>query len=154
MGTRQGILGADGRRPLPAVTNGLSARGDARTALFNWLYARRHGGAFILRIEDPDGERSSWHKVAGIVDGLRWLGLDWDEGPDVGGPHAPYFQSHRLDKYKAAAEALVASGHAYIDDEAIRFNVPEGRTSFTDVVHGPIDFEHIEKFVIWVRGKG
>jgi glutamyl-tRNA synthetase len=124
--------------------------GGARTALFNWLYARRHGGAFILRIEDTDAERSSWDMVAGIVDGLRWLGLDWDEGPDVGGPHAPYFQSQRLDKYRAAAEALVASGHAYIDDGAIRFNVPEGRTSFTDLVHGPIDFdnEHIEKFVI------
>jgi glutamyl-tRNA synthetase len=124
--------------------------GGARTALFNWLLARRHGGAFILRIEDTDAERSSWDMVAGIVDGLRWLGLDWDEGPDVGGPHAPYFQSQRLDKYRAAAEALVASGHAYIDDGAIRFNVPEGRTSFTDLVHGPIDFdnEHIEKFVV------
>jgi glutamyl-tRNA synthetase len=124
--------------------------GGARTALFNWLYARRHGGAFILRIEDTDAERSSWDMVSGIVEGLRWLGLDWDEGPDVGGPHAPYFQSQRLDKYRAAAEGLVASGHAYIDDGAIRFNVPEGRTSFTDLVHGPIDFdnEHIEKFVI------
>ena len=124
--------------------------GGARTALFNWLYARRHGGAFVLRIEDTDAERSSWDMVSGIVEGLRWLGLDWDEGPDVGGPHAPYFQSQRLDKYRAAAEGLVASGHAYIDDGAIRFNVPEGRTSFTDLVHGPIDFdnEHIEKFVI------
>jgi glutamyl-tRNA synthetase len=124
--------------------------GGARTALFNWLYARRHGGAFILRIEDTDAERSSWDMVSGIVEGLRWLGLDWDEGPDVGGPHAPYFQSQRLDKYRAAAEGLVASGHAYLDDGAIRFNVPEGRTSFTDLVHGPIDFdnEHIEKFVI------
>jgi glutamyl-tRNA synthetase len=124
--------------------------GGARTALFNWLYARRHGGAFVLRIEDTDAERSSWDMVSGIVDGLRWLGLDWDEGPDVGGPHAPYFQSRRLDKYRAAAEGLVASGHAYIDDGAIRFNVPEGRTSFTDLVHSPIEFnnEHIEKFVI------
>jgi glutamyl-tRNA synthetase len=124
--------------------------GGARTALFNWLCARRHGGAFVLRIEDTDAERSSWDMVSGIVDGLRWLGLDWDEGPDVGGPHAPYFQSQRLDKYGAAAEALVASGHAYKDEGAIRFNVPDGRTSFTDLVHGPIDFdnEHIEKFVI------
>jgi glutamyl-tRNA synthetase len=87
--------------------------GGARTALFNWLYARRHGGAFVLRIEDTDAERSSWEMVSGIVDGLRWLGLDWDEGPDVGGPHAPYFQSQRLETYRAFAAQLVAAGHAY-----------------------------------------
>jgi glutamyl-tRNA synthetase len=87
--------------------------GGARTALFNWLYARRLGGTFVLRIEDTDAERSSWDMVAGIVDGLRWLGLDWDEGPDIGGPHAPYFQSERLEKYRAMAAQLVAGGHAY-----------------------------------------
>ena len=87
--------------------------GGARTALFNWLYARRQGGTFVLRIEDTDAERSSWDMVAGIVDGLRWLGLDWDEGPDIGGPHAPYFQSQRLDRYRAFAERLVAEGRAY-----------------------------------------
>jgi glutamyl-tRNA synthetase len=87
--------------------------GGARTALFNWLYARRHGGVFVLRIEDTDVERSSWDMVQGIVDGLRWLGLDWDEGPDVGGPHAPYFQSARLQKYRDAAERLVTEGHGY-----------------------------------------
>jgi glutamyl-tRNA synthetase len=87
--------------------------GGARTALFNWLYARREGGTFVLRIEDTDAERSSWEMVAGIVDGLRWLGLDWDEGPDVGGPHAPYFQSERIDGYRARAERLVQEGRAY-----------------------------------------
>jgi glutamyl-tRNA synthetase len=87
--------------------------GGARTALFNWLYARRHGGTFILRIEDTDAERSSWEMVDGIVEGLRWLGLDWDEGPDVGGPHAPYFQSERLDRYHALAERLVDQRQAY-----------------------------------------
>ena len=87
--------------------------GGARTALFNWLFARRQGGTFVLRIEDTDAERSSWEMVTGIVEGLRWLGLDWDEGPDVGGPHAPYFQSQRLDKHRAMAERLVADGHAY-----------------------------------------
>ena len=87
--------------------------GGARTALFNWLYARRHHGTFVLRIEDTDTERSSWDMVAGIVDGLRWLGLDWDEGPDTGGPHEPYFQSQRLAKYRAAAADLVERGHAY-----------------------------------------
>ena len=87
--------------------------GGARTALFNWLYARRHGGSFVLRIEDTDTERSSWEMVAGIVDGLRWLGLDWDEGPDVGGPHAPYFQSQRVDRARRLAERLVSAGRAY-----------------------------------------
>jgi glutamyl-tRNA synthetase len=87
--------------------------GGARTALFNWLFARRHGGTFVLRIEDTDAERSSWEMVAGIVDGLRWLGLDWDEGPDVGGPHAPYFQSQRLERYRSYGHGLVREGHAY-----------------------------------------
>ncbi len=79
--------------------------GGARTALFNWLFARRHGGVFVLRIEDTDVERSSAEMVEGILDGLRWLGLDWDEGPKIGGPHAPYFQSERLDRYRATARA-------------------------------------------------
>ena len=87
--------------------------GGARTALFNWLYARRHGGTFVLRIEDTDAERSSWDMVTGIVDGLRWLGLDWDEGPDIGGPHVPYFQSERLDQYRAMARRLVEEGRGY-----------------------------------------
>ena len=124
--------------------------GGARTALFNWLFARRHGGTFVLRIEDTDPTRSSWDMVAGIVDGLRWLGLDWDEGPDVGGPHAPYFQSQRFDKYRAHAQALVSEGKAYEDEGAIRFKVPPGQTAFEDLVHGPVKFEneHIENFVI------
>jgi glutamyl-tRNA synthetase len=87
--------------------------GGARTALFNWLYARRHGGVFVLRIEDTDVERSSTDMVEGILDGLRWLGLDWDEGPKIGGTYGPYFQSERLDAYRAMAERLVAAGHAY-----------------------------------------
>jgi glutamyl-tRNA synthetase len=87
--------------------------GGARTALFNWLFARGRRGTFVLRIEDTDTERSSWEMVSGIVEGLRWLGLDWDEGPDVGGPHAPYFQSQRVEKYRAMAERLVAQGRAY-----------------------------------------
>lgn len=87
--------------------------GGARTALFNWLHARRHGGKFVLRIEDTDVERSSADMVDGILAGLRWLGLDWDEGPQVGGPFGPYFQSARADRYRAMAERLVATGHAY-----------------------------------------
>ena len=87
--------------------------GGARTALFNWLYARRAGGTFILRIEDTDAERSSSDMVTGILDGLRWLGVDWDEGPEVGGPHSPYFQSQRIEQYLAAVTGLLESGRAY-----------------------------------------
>jgi glutamyl-tRNA synthetase len=87
--------------------------GGARTALFNWLFARRTGGVFVLRIEDTDLERSSQDMVEGILDGLRWLGLDWNEGPGIGGEFGPYFQSERLDRHRAMAEQLVASGHAY-----------------------------------------
>ena len=124
--------------------------GGARTALFNWLYARRHGGTFILRIEDTDVERSQAEMVTGILDGLRWLGIDWDEGPEVGGPHAPYYQSQRLERYRAAARQLLDSCQAFEDGGAIRFKVPPGKTTFADSVHGPIEFdnEHIESFVI------
>jgi len=87
--------------------------GGARTALFNWLYARRHGGTFVLRIEDTDVERSSEEMVEGILDGLRWLGLEWDEGPHVGGPYGPYFQSERLERYHVMAERLVTDDQAY-----------------------------------------
>jgi glutamyl-tRNA synthetase len=87
--------------------------GGARTALFNWLFARRQGGVFILRIEDTDVERSSPEMVDGILEAMKWLGLDWDEGPEVGGPHQPYFQSGRLERYRAMAEQLVRDGHAY-----------------------------------------
>ncbi len=87
--------------------------GGARTALFNWLWARRTGGVFILRIEDTDRERSTQEAVHAILDGLRWLGLDWDEGPGVGGPHGPYFQTERLALYKSYAEKLIAQGKAY-----------------------------------------
>src|ERR1043165_1322007 len=99
--------------------------GGARTALFNWLYARRHGGTFVLRIEDTDVERSSADMVTGILEGLRWLGLTWDEGPEVGGPHGPYFQSQRLDRYRTVAQQLVDAGHAYRDEGAIRFKPRE-----------------------------
>jgi glutamyl-tRNA synthetase len=124
--------------------------GGARTALFNWLFARHHGGTFILRIEDTDVQRSSWEMVSGILDGLTWLGIDWDEGPEIGGPHAPYFQSERLERYRAAARELLASGLAFEDEGAVRFRVPPGKTVFADSVHGPIEFdnEHIESFVI------
>lgn len=89
--------------------------GGVRTALFNWLLARHHGGQFLLRIDDTDQQRHVEDAVARILDGFRWLGMDWDEGPEVGGPHGPYFQSQRADRYKAAADRLAASGHVYRD---------------------------------------
>jgi nondiscriminating glutamyl-tRNA synthetase len=89
--------------------------GGVRTALFNWLLARHHGGQFLLRIDDTDQQRHVEDAIALILDGFRWMGLDWDEGPEVGGPHAPYYQSMRRDRYTKAAEALVASGHVYRD---------------------------------------
>ncbi len=87
--------------------------GNMRTALFNWLFARHHGGKFIVRIEDTDTDREVPGAVDAILDGLRWLGLDWDEGPKVGGDYEPYFQSERLELYHEVAEELVKKGAAY-----------------------------------------
>ncbi len=92
---------------------GLLHVGNARTAIFNWLHARRHGGTFILRSDDTDRERSSQESQDAILASLRWLGIDWDEGVEVGGPHRTYRQSERLDRYTEAAEAMLAAGHAY-----------------------------------------
>jgi len=89
--------------------------GGVRTARFNWLFARQRGGQFILRIDDTDAERNIDHALEPILAGLTWLGIDWDEGPGVGGPHAPYYQSQRAAGHKAAAATLLASGHAYRD---------------------------------------
>jgi glutamyl-tRNA synthetase len=87
--------------------------GSARTALFNWLFARHHGGKFIVRVEDTDRARYNPEAVPDLVASLRWLGLDWDEGPEVGGPFGPYYQSERLDLYHAYATRLVEQGQAY-----------------------------------------
>ena len=81
--------------------------GNIRTAMFNWLMARHEGGQLVLRIEDTDVARKVAGAVEAIMDGLKWLGLDWDEGPDVGGDYGPYYQSQRLHLYRAAAERLV-----------------------------------------------
>ena len=90
--------------------------GNVRSALFNWLFARHNGGTFIVRIDDTDVERSEAVHLVDIVAGLRWLGLDWDEGVDVGGPHGTYKQSDRFDRYREVAMSLVDSGHAYFDN--------------------------------------
>lgn len=89
--------------------------GGVRTALFNWLFARQHGGQFLLRVDDTDQQRNVDAALAPILHGFRWLGLDWDEGPEVGGPHAPYYQSQRSELYRRAAEELLARGAAYRD---------------------------------------
>jgi glutamyl-tRNA synthetase len=146
--------------------------GGARTALFSWAYARRHGGVFLLRVEDTDLERSTEQSVQAILDGMKWLGLDWNEGP--------FFQMKRLERYKQVAEQLIAAGHAYRDympkeeldklreqqlargekprydraigqkyrgngPAAIRFKTPqEGSVAWNDLVKGPIEFPNAE----------
>uniref|UniRef100_A0A7C4CAD1 Glutamate--tRNA ligase n=1 Tax=candidate division WOR-3 bacterium TaxID=2052148 RepID=A0A7C4CAD1_UNCW3 len=101
-------------RVAPSPTGALHV-GLVRTALYNWLFARRHGGRFVLRIDDTDVGRNMAEVLQPILDGLRWLGLDWDEGPGRDGPHAPYFQSQRAALYEAAVERLLHTGHAYWD---------------------------------------
>jgi glutamyl-tRNA synthetase len=113
----------------PAPSGSLHV-GNARTALFNWLFARHHGGAFILRIEDTDRSRVSEEYIHRVMDVVRWLGLDWDESIDVGGPYAPYRQSERLDRYREAAETLLFGGFAfrcYCTPEEIRARRDEAR---------------------------
>jgi glutamyl-tRNA synthetase len=89
--------------------------GNARTALFNWLFARHHGGKFVLRIADTDAKRATEENFRAVLEDFRWLGLSWDEGPEVGGPHGPYRQSERFDLYRSYAEKLVEGGFAYYD---------------------------------------
>src|SRR5437870_10060104 len=96
----------------PAPSGSLHV-GNARTALFNWLFARHHGGTFILRVEDTDRTRVSEEYIGRVMDVLRWLGLDWDEGPDVGGPYAPYRQTQRMDRYREAGEKMLFAGLAF-----------------------------------------
>src|SRR5580693_7868811 len=95
--------------------------GGARTALFNWLYARHSGGTFILRVEDTDKARNTAEATQAIYDGLRWLGLDWDEGPGAGGEYGPYFQSEREAIYLRRLEQLQTAGFLYEEGGAIRF---------------------------------
>ncbi len=116
--------------------------GGARTALFNWLYARHVGGQFLLRIEDTDRERSSEAHTTVIIDGLTWLGLDWDE--------ELVFQGAGVARHQALADRLLAEGKAYMDEGAIRFKVPPGEIAWDDAVHGRISFqgEDLKDFII------
>src|SRR3954451_23796192 len=101
-------------RYAPSPTGRLHV-GGVRTALFNWLFARKNGGTFVLRIEDTDLERSTAEAVEQLEGSMRWIGLDWDEGPEVGGPHPPYRQTERFDLYREAAQRLLDSAAAYYD---------------------------------------
>lgn len=112
--------------------------GGARTALYNWLYAKKHGGQFVLRVEDTDAARSTGESQTVILDGLRWLGLEWDEGPDVGGDYGPYLQSERTDIYEKYLGKLEAAGAVYEDEGAIRFRVPEEAITVNDLICGDV----------------
>jgi len=172
-------------RIAPSPTGALHL-GLARTALFNWAYARGRGGAFLMRMEDTDRARSTKESEPAILEGLHWLGIDWDEGPDVGGEHEPYYQSQRIERHREYAARLLEQGVAYpcfcsterltavreeqqakketarydglcrdLDLEeargrcetepfTVRFRVPEGQTSFVDLVRGEVTFQNVE----------
>jgi len=115
--------------------------GGARTALFNWLFVRHHGGKFVLRIEDTDIKRNSEEAAAAIYEGLEWLGLNWDEGPHVGGDFGPYFQSQRTEIYERYLKKLEDGGHIFEDQGALRFRSPREHVMVNDLVCGKIDFD-------------
>jgi glutamyl-tRNA synthetase len=125
--------------------------GNARTALFNWLYAKANNGTFLVRIDDTDIERSTKEFQKDIIENLKWLGLHWDEGIEVGGSHESYKQSLRFDRYQEVAEDLLSRNLAYEDDGAIRFKVPnDGSIEFKDYIRGDMLFNlsDVEDFVI------
>ncbi|MHC5011165.1 MAG: glutamate--tRNA ligase [Planctomycetota bacterium] len=143
----------------PSPTGALHV-GGARSALFGWAFARGRGGRFIIRMEDTDRARSSVESARGILRDLRWLGIDWDEGPDADaadpmdpsgqrGAHGPYFQSQRLEAYQASVARLVEAGRAYEDEGAVRFRM-EGDVTFDDEVYGRIHVRDadLEDFVV------
>jgi glutamyl-tRNA synthetase len=172
--------------------------GNVRTALYDWAFARHTGGTFVFRIEDTDQARVTDEYIAAAVESMRWLGLDWDEGPDVGGPHAPYRQSQRLGLYQEWAQRFIDSGHAYLCYESpaeaearverqkaanespgydghsrnltpeqraayeaegrkpvVRFRMPEGTTTFTDLIRGGVTFDnHLVPDFVLMRADG
>lgn len=112
--------------------------GGARTALYNWLYAKKHGGEFVLRVEDTDAARSTDESQSIILDGLRWLGLEWDEGPEAGGDHGPYYQSQRGEIYESYFEKLKEKDLVYEDNGAVRFRVPDKEIVVDDQICGQV----------------
>jgi len=154
--------------------------GSVRTALFNYLYAKSTGGKMLLRIEDTDDERSTEESLGTIIDGMKWLGLDWDEGPEKGGQAAPYFQSERINIHREYARKFIDSGMTYYCDcagsgsfescdchkkdqeelrnsgtSAVRFRIPEGVTEVDDLIRGKVTFNNhdIKDFII-VKSNG
>ncbi len=126
--------------------------GGARTALFNWLYARRNGGVFVLRVEDTDAARNTPEAVAAIYSGLKWLGLDWDEGPDCGGPHGPYLQSERQHLYDAALAKLEAKGLTYVEENgAVRFRSPRETVVLPDRICGEVKIDRSKEPDMTIR---
>ncbi len=115
--------------------------GGARTALFNWLYARHTGGVLVLRVEDTDRSRNTAEAAQAIYDGLHWLGIDWDEGPRAGGDFGPYFQSERESIYQHYLEKLRAAGLVYEDEGAVRFRFAREKIVVNDVICGRIEFD-------------
>jgi glutamyl-tRNA synthetase len=140
--------------------------GGARTAVFNWLYARHTGGTFILRVEDTDAARNTQEAVEVILNGLRWLGLDWDEGPISGdvtgaskGDRGPYFQSQRSENYKRRVEALLSRGLAYEHEGAVKFKMQREPVVIPDLVVGNVtreltDREKLDPDFVIVRSDG
>ena len=115
--------------------------GGARTALFNWLFARHHGGKFVLRIEDTDTKRNTEEAMVAIYEGLQWLDLNWDEGPHIGGDYGPYLQSERTELYERHLKKLQDAGHIFEDEGALRFRSPREHVIVDDIVAGKIDFD-------------
>ena len=136
----------------PAPSGSLHV-GNARTALFNWLYARHNGGVMVLRVEDTDRSRVTEESYRAVLEDLRWLGLDWDEGPEVGGAHGPYYQSQKLARYQETVKQLLDKGLAYWDyatpeeiaaercEHDVRVQAPFHATQVSDIkprfLHGP-----------------
>jgi glutamyl-tRNA synthetase len=116
--------------------------GGARTALFNWLFARKHGGVFVLRVEDTDEARNTEEARQAIFDGMSWLGLDWDEGPEKGGDFGPYYQSQRKEIYDAWFAKLVAAGRVYEDGGAWRFRFERKPVTMNDLVCGEVTIDY------------
>lgn len=136
-------------RIAPSPT-GFAHVGTAYISLFNYAFAKKNKGKFILRIEDTDVKRHVPQAEKAIFDGLHWLGLNYDEGPDIGGEYGPYRQSERLDLYRAHVEDLIKKKLAYKDEGAVRFRVPKGETSWQDLIRGEIKFDNqqVKDFVI------